>query len=687
MKLYKVNSPVLVRSDPNPSAAIVNALDVDTEVQAVGVYNGWIKTVSGFYIFKTDDIEELKASRGIEKTRSERLYNISLYSTTNPSTRAESNKEQPNDNVDTGLDGKTIRIKSGETKSNVTDAQIPQIEDQKYWSENSNLQIVTVDTGNGSVIVRDPDLGTSFTLGIDQISIKNTTTDSSGQESTKWDDVKLNDKLISYYQSAAVKAEAEAQGNELLNYIQSIGNAADTAIKQMNVLNTNHIRSVFGMPYQFHPLTDNRIDGNNQFDVSKFGRLYSSKIVARMPMLILQAGTPNFLFDYSSDQKDKIKSALKSELNGHDVSDSDVETIFNNGGRYYTFKDMSVEYFTTVNSMCRSMASLLNLDQYVNGNITVSGYSAKPTSFNWQTASQQTASAFSFYRGAVPFYINSDAQIQESFSSGTRQSQLASKVNQIGDLAAEINFLMGGITKNTGIDVKPDTDGVVKKDGSRNTMGLIGSIMDNVETVMAGGRMYFPEIWSDSSFMRSYDVTIKLDTPDCDKLSIWLNILVPLAHILAFVMPRSGGENTYISPYIVRAYYKSMFHIDSGIITSCSIQKGEQGAWTQDGLPTQITVQLTIKDLYDVLSMSVGSTKTGSTNIISNPGQLDYIANLCGINISEPNFYRFVKLWLITRYGQNTIPDAVNNLYTTLMGSAYAIWNNMFTSRGGMGIQ
>ena len=59
-------------------------------------------------------------------------------------------------------------------------------------------------------------------------------------------------------------------------------------------LKIENTRSVFGMPYQFTPITDNRVSGNN-YDISAFGRKYAQKIVSRAPVMIMQAGTPIFL--------------------------------------------------------------------------------------------------------------------------------------------------------------------------------------------------------------------------------------------------------------------------------------------------------------------------------------------------------------------------------------------------------
>jgi hypothetical protein len=185
--------------------------------------------------------------------------------------------------------------------------------------------------------------------------------------------------------------------------------------------------------------------------------------------------------------------------------------------------------------------------------------------------------------------------------------------------------------------------------------------------------MIFPEIWADSNFARAYNVTIKLVSPDSDRLSIFLNILVPLIHILGFVLPRSTASNAYASPFLVQCWYKSMFHIDMGMVTSCDIVKGETGQWSEDGLPTQVTVQLQIKDLYNVLSQASGSN---GNQILSNPAQMDYIANLCGVNIGATDIVRTVTLWKTLMF--NGIEDDIISIPTKAARSVSRAFFNLF---------
>ena len=401
------------------------------------------------------------------------------------------------------------------------------------------------------------------------------------------------------------------------------------------------------MPYQFNKLTDNRLGGNEGNSDNTFGRKYAQKIVSRAPVLIMQAGTPTFLKGFNDDQKRSMIEGLgKSVVDGAVSGVTGIESTINSAGKYYSFKDASNEYFRGVNQMCRAMSVFLGItDETIN----VNGHEDKIGNFDWRKASEKPN--FGYYRGAVGFYVNAEAQTSDGIANGTRASALSGQVNQLSDQAAELQFILGGVVSSdipglSSVANKFQTSGdqaaksANKANDTQSNTGLIGSLINNLNTLMAGGRLIFPEIWSDSSFTKNYNITIKLDSPDCDKLSIYMNILVPLAHIMGFCLPRYSGSNAYVSPFLVRAYLRSMFHVDMGIITSCEIIKGDNQAWNQDGLPTQVTVQLTLKDLYSVMAMMLAD---GKSDLIANPAQLDYLANLCGLTAPSGISYKIIK--------------------------------------------
>ena len=721
MKKYRVVNPVLVRNIPSAEGTIINALNTGTTINVISEDSGWLYTESGNYIFKTDDIEE------VNETEEERL--IHIYNTMPTSLKAgfaklhpmifaaaangdddeeqsDSSDATPKPTITTGdavkfkegatytLDGKEVTLtgtmldsansagwKIDHTVGDGSETVVLSLTRKGVFSDDvktmtvklSDIQIQATN-GNGAWFNgNDPHLvggvsgnGGSYEGG-----------SSGGGSGNKSEDTGMSEEMK--------KAIADATNklyNEIIDDIKGIEDWASQKLDNLfngTKFTISSTRAVFGMPYQFSPITDIRLDtdANSGANSAYFGRLYYEKIIARAPVMIVQVGVPSFMFSFSKEQHDTILEKLTfGDGRKHDAA---ANSIVNGNGRYYSFKETGEQYFAAVNSMTRVIAGLMGIEDKPIP--TPSGGTQAAGHVNW--ADQSMSKLWNYYHHSVCFYIDSQPQVQEDITNGTRQSQLASKVNQIGDMASEIQFLLGGVSNLTGKDFTVNQSNI----GSSNTTGIISSISENIKALMAGGRMYFPEIWSDSNFMRQYSVSIKLDTPDADPLSVYLNIFVPLCHILAFCLPRSAGKNVYVSPFLIRAYYKSMFNIDMGIVTSCSITKGNQGSWTQDGLPTEVTVNLTIKDLYDVMSLAVFNnegnleSETVTTNnvdlVLANPGQIDYLANMCGINISEPNFGRYLKLMWLAYNPTLIIGDRLRGFNKAIISEVYNKWNNL----------
>jgi len=704
---YKRPTPYIIKGRPvkvysEASAVtgkVINALPPETTVYAVGEDNGYIQLYEdGGFILKNNNvildrqtITQNAITKRIQEARKRKIRSASLAMPASP------------------LQGQTLQIKKG-IQTDAYGNQIPSdVQGGRFLAYDSTAS-------DGGIIVKDATTGYKYKLssnnidviytsagqpvdpesqdyalsqaGVDKISadvyIKNAQSAAESKEEATAKAVETAQTQSSATQSSDNKSKKKSTLGSILDSLrESISSATLLSLvgydhdQDKSQFQVNNTRSVFGFPYQFEPWVDNRLDGS--MDWEPFGRKFSQKIVTRAPILIMQAGDPKFLAGFSDqDRKGTIEGLLKGK-------GTTADTIANQAGKYYAFSDSSVEYYRAVNDMCKSVAAMMGVGDR---KITVNGHGPYPTSkFDWSDAASGDGGShnfFGYYRQAVAFYVNAEPTMQDAFTNGSRPSQLAGKVNQLSDQAAELQFILGGAEgyDPTGLagalhrESKEVVQGAGAKDGSGST-GILGTLIDRIDTLMSGGRLIFPEIWSDSQYTKNYNVTIKLDSPDCDPLSIYLNIFVPLIHIIAFCMPRWSAPNAYVSPFIVRAYLRSMFHVDMGIITSCDITRGTQQGWTQDGLPTEVTVNLTIKDLYNVLSMISGEH---SNDVISNPAQLDYLGNLCGINVAVPDFSRTLTLWAACRNPTTAISEAVLRLQSRAARTVNSAWQNLFNS-------
>lgn len=397
----------------------------------------------------------------------------------------------------------------------------------------------------------------------------------------------------------------------------SLGNSADD-------LWTNNLHGIHGMPYQFMASVDRRLDG------TEFGRKYAEKIVGRMPLLFLTPGRQEFMSTFNKRDKNIVVQSLADIINGTSI---DLDNMLSKSGRYYTFSFQYNEYFNYVNAMAHAIAKLLGLaDKKVN----IGGHSGKLGSFDWSTA--QNSSFTSYFSAAenIIFYLDSNPTVSESFSNETRESSLVSQVNGLGDQAKEMSFLLGGIGDELGATLSDGSTDALSQVQELMDKAVNGNIITNLisgtSTVLSGGKLVFPELWSDSDRSTSYDLSFKFRSPDNDDLSIYLNVIIPWIFLLAMTAPQRIDDNAYGAPFLVRAYYKGLFNVDMGIITNLSSEKGKEGAWNASGLPTEINVSMSIKDLYSSLAIT---DQSDPIDFVQNTALMDYLCNLAGVDLTK----------------------------------------------------
>lgn len=431
-------------------------------------------------------------------------------------------------------------------------------------------------------------------------------------------------------------------------------------ISDSDFVKIKHISGVFGLPYQFLPTADLRLDGSKTTE--NIGYEYGEKIIERIPLLFMAPGKANFMTKYSKKNKQNVLEKLIT-LGADNDNKTSLNDLLDSDGRYYTFEYDTVRYYKFVNPMCRIAARFLGLqDVKING--------SKLDKFNWENFTKsgiKSIGDFGSYT-SVPFYVDADTSISESYGNSTTQSMLASTVNSASDMAKELNFLLGygaggkNISEAIGADssltdnINNVADMAAKLLGSG---GFFSNLGDHLVTVASGGKLVFPEIWSDSTFSRQYNVRFKFIAPDPSNLSVFLNVLVPLFHLIGLVAPQmpENNPNGYTNPFLVRAIYKGFFNVDMGIITDMSVTKGAECQWTPEGVPTSIEVDIGIKDLYNAMSItSTESTNSWKYDTLNNTALMDYIANLCGINIYKPEITRIIDMWYTNNFS-NRITD------------------------------
>ena len=501
------------------------------------------------------------------------------------------------------------------------------------------------------------------------------------------------------------------------------------------VIDFSSFGNVFGIPYQFLPTTDCRVS-NWSDNIEVAGYEFSEKILAKIQLLYIQPGNTSFMGTISKKRKESLIATLLNGENSESISDM----LDDYTGKLYTIVPSYNEYFSYVNPMCRIGALMLDIGgtRFDSDKVEASpslGINIDKACFqnmDWgmhqgqdyeiyveEGTDEDTAksmhmdysdyfrtygeAATNFQRfeneiylsNSVAFYINSDTSFQESFTNETTESMLASTINGLSDKAREIQYLLGTATQAVGqafdranmdttiSNIKQSIDNIVNSVSGGNS--IFSTIANSVKTIVSGGRMLFPQIWSNSSLSKSYSISIKLVSPAPDPVSWYLNCYVPMCHLLGLVCPRSEYVNSYTTPFLVRAFYRGMFNIDMGIITEMSFTRGKDGSWNKDGLPLVIDVSFTIQDLYSSMGMTSsanfynGNMFKGYT--LQNVSEIDYLSNICGINFYNPDITRMFDLWKMFNI-ENKVANISNNIKKGVRqyvnNKVLAMYNNMW---------
>ena len=211
-------------------------------------------------------------------------------------------------------------------------------------------------------------------------------------------------------------------------------------------LNINSLAGIEGIPYQFLPSVDRRIDfttgaslteGTNEDSMYTFlGRKYAEKIVANMPILFMAPCNPRFMNDKSWGGSDAgiVASSLLGGL------DSGLEDLLDGSGRFYSAGYAYNQYYNYLNVMLTCVVHFLGIEHE---KIMINGTEEELWKVDW---SQECSNEFSntyLAKQNLAFYIDSIDSISENFANSTMQSQIAGLVNGFSDTAKELSFFFG----------------------------------------------------------------------------------------------------------------------------------------------------------------------------------------------------------------------------------------------------
>lgn len=282
----------------------------------------------------------------------------------------------------------------------------------------------------------------------------------------------------------------------------------------------------------------------------------------------------------------------------------------------------------------------------------------------------------------VQFYIDPSSSVSESASNQTSTSKLEGIFDQGNDMIKEFSFLVnaGGIdhaefSKFADSSMTALTDEISKR-VTGNITGLLSRIISVGSNVIKGENVIIPEIYQRSDYGKSYSITINLHSPYNDRYSYYMNILVPMLHLLALTIPKQATPNTYASPFLIKAYLPGVFSCNLGIVEGISIDKNVSGeGLSVDGLPTEVKVTLNIKDLYSELMMT---PSTDPLLFLSNSSLIDYLAVNCGVDLVMPQIQKKIDYLIdVVMASFDDIPENIKGEITKVVDKLVSGWTTI----------
>jgi hypothetical protein len=340
-------------------------------------------------------------------------------------------------------------------------------------------------------------------------------------------------------------------------------------------------------------------------------RAVSSTFLRDAKFLSLTPGYPQYNGSYYLQKKNNDQLHMTSS------GEAMLEYLLSNGvdanfakkdRRYYTFKASYSDYYAYLEAMLNPLWIKMGLASTANNEFNIFSF-FKITDPSTGKIITDSAELIDRYRSSLGFYVNPTGALTESINSTSTSygNENASTVNTASEEYQRINYLTGmgtggnvrnavrqataslGVGRNIASFVSDSLSGTwagiksIKSDGLilgalQTATGLVsdtqkfltekdnGAVMQSFATTN-GMKVVYPELWSDSTYMKSVNINFEFISPYGDPLSVFQYVMVPFCALLCFAMPRQAADNGYVSPFFVRADIPGYFTSDLAMIT------------------------------------------------------------------------------------------------------------------------
>ena len=360
-----------------------------------------------------------------------------------------------------------------------------------------------------------------------------------------------------------------------------------------------------------------KVNGNNKIRFPKY-----EKIMGLPPLRIFTNDTSNPSTNIGNNTADVFDVDINSE-DPNDIKLTkeyflyNVDEMLNDSFPILTISPLDCEYIMGANGVLRTET------QY---NKTRDKARENP-SFRYNVVDDIV------YKFAVRTDNTISYSHQNTFAQTSLETDFMSNAEKFGNIARE----WGGIAQSAsgfdsnalsklaqkGMTLGGDLDRKVAEitdagnASAKETLGgseiwdSLKSGIDFARSVVGGGRIDFPDAWQNSqtSFQQSFTIELRTLNPDPTSDQYFKELILPLYILLTLSLPTEGEVFTYKTPPLITCSLDNSFmEILFGAVTQIN--------WSFDTkeinlkkVPWHCTVNITIRDLYSVMSQATYSTK------------------------------------------------------------------------------
>lgn len=246
---------------------------------------------------------------------------------------------------------------------------------------------------------------------------------------------------------------------------------------------------------------------------------------------------------------------------------------------------------------------------------------------------------------------NAAESVGESFSNSSEKSDVGNAFNSISQSIRGMQFNLAGGKTGLGVidDVVGSVTGAVGDmfvDAAASTVHFLNPVIG----LLYGAQIEIPKRWGGSSAsLPSSSFKIELRAGYGNVVSYYQDILFPLAMLLAMVLPRGTGAQSYGAPFYVQYYSKGRSQVKVGLVSNLSISRGVGNAgWHKRQWPMAVDVNMTIEDMSEIMFSPLSSGievhgLSSGTMMFNSPidenSMGDYLAVLSALGMNEQEYF------------------------------------------------